>query len=71
MNECGGKNQSPIDLKNSWKKISSKEDNFQKWYNNPVSKNPAAPDIYVDWNGHTSQISVDKNGVGTSAKVNI
>ena len=37
-------------------------DNFQKWYNNPTSANPKNPDIYVDWNGHTSQISVNKNG---------
>lgn len=55
VNQCGGKTQSPIDLRNDWKKIPAKRDNFQKWYNNPTSANPSRPDVEVVWNGHTSQ----------------
>lgn len=50
-NNCDGgilKNQSPIDLLNSWEQISAKEDNFQKIYTNQVGN------IEVAWNGHTS-----------------
>lgn len=53
-NECGGTNQSPIDLKHSWKKIPAKQDNFQKWYNDLTSRTATSKDVIVDWNGHTS-----------------
>ena len=49
-NNCGGTNQSPIDLpKESDNVFQASKDNFQKWYDNKF-------DLTVKWNGHTSQI---------------
>lgn len=55
-NQCAGTNQSPIDLKNTWPTKSARYDNFNKLYTNQVK------DIEVVWNGHTSQIAVNKDG---------
>jgi hypothetical protein len=49
-------------LKHCWAKKPARLDNFQKWYNNPTSRSKSNPDIVVDWNGHTSQTSVNKAG---------
>lgn len=56
-NECGGSNQSPIDLKNDWKVVHPKTDNFQRMYTDQTGG-----DIEVKWNGHTSQVALDKAG---------
>jgi len=40
-------------------RISADEDNFQKMYTNQVQ------DIEVAWNGHTSQIAVNKENQDT------
>ena len=53
-NECGGKNQSPINLKNDWTIKPSSGDNFQKMYTDQTEN------IEVVWNGHTSQVAIDK-----------
>jgi len=56
-NLCGtGTNQSPIDLKNSWSKKPASFDNWTKLYTDQQT------DIKVHWNGHTSQIAVNKEG---------
>ena len=47
-NECGGANQSPIDLRNDWKVVHPDTDDFQKMYTDQTG------DIEVKWNGHTS-----------------
>ena len=47
-NECGGANQSPIDLRNDWTVVHPDTDNFQKMYTDQTG------DIEVKWNGHTS-----------------
>ena len=62
QNECGGSNQSPIDLKMDWRKVPAKEDNFQKLYTNQVESRKNKPDIKVEWNGHTSQTAINKAG---------
>ena len=57
-NECGGANQSPIDLPTEFEDdqyILPADDNFQKMYTNQLT------DIEVAWNGHTSQTSVLKD----------
>ena len=57
VNHCGGKNQSPIDLKwEGWPKIDSDYDKFQKIYSNQEK------DIKITWNGHTSIVRIDKVG---------
>ena len=48
--------QSPIDLKNSWPKKSNILDRFSKVYTDQTTK------INVAWNGHATQIPVDKKG---------
>jgi hypothetical protein len=63
-NVCGDKKipQSPIDLKNSWPKKTNLVDRFSKVYTDQtyLGKN-AEKKIEVAWNGHTSQIAVDKD----------
>ena len=60
-NKCGmNKHQSPIDL--PWKGLKTvpfSNDNFQKMYTNQKEN------IEVAWNGHTSQIAVNKGGQDT------
>ena len=54
---CGEKNQSPIDLlTDGYPTYSYQNDDFNKIYTNQVD------DIEVNWNGHTSQVSIDKPG---------
>ena len=60
-NECGtGSNQSPIDLKTSgWTQTHSNFDNFNKIYTDQEVE------VEVKWNGHTSQVSIAKEGQAT------
>ena len=51
---CGKENQSPIDLLTSWDVEEAKEDAFNKLYTNQKTAIP------ITWNGHTSQIAVNK-----------
>jgi len=55
-NRCGDTTvpQSPIDLKNSWPKVSNLADRFSKVYTDQTK------DILVHWNGHTSHIDINK-----------
>ena len=55
-NMCGRRNQSPIDLKSSgWPTISSVDDGYQKMYTDPF-------DVEVKFNGHTSNVYIDREG---------
>ena len=60
-NECGtGTNQSPIDLKTSgWTQKHSNFDNFNKIYTDQEVE------VEIKWNGHTSQVSLAKEGQST------
>ena len=54
---CGEKNQSPIDLMTDGNPdFDYEDDDFNKIYTNQVDE------ITVNWNGHTSQVSIDKPG---------
>jgi hypothetical protein len=55
-NKCGDVEvpQSPIDLKNSWPKVSNLVDRFSKVYTDQTTN------IKVHWNGHTSHIDINK-----------
>lgn len=57
-NQCGDTTipQSPIDLKTSWSKKDSILDRFSKVYTDQTEK------IKIIWNGHTSQVPIDKVG---------
>ena len=59
LNECGKRNQSPIDLPSRVshdKIIPSGDDKFQKLYTNQVG------DIEVGWTGDTTKVAVNKDG---------
>lgn len=54
---CGETNQSPIDLlTDGWPTIEYDDDDFNKIYSNQYKE------ITVAWNGHTSQVALDKKG---------
>lgn len=58
-NQCAGTNQSPIDLKNTWPTKPASFDNLTKLYTDQREN------VEVVWNGHTSQIAVNKAGQDT------